>query len=319
VEPSSIVDDLRRRDFTLNAMAASLRPEHFGKLLDPFGGRRDLERKVLRVLHPLSFIEDPTRIFRAVRFEERYRFRMDSDTEALARAAVEKDAFSSISPERLLRELRRVFSEPRSVGALLRLEELGVLRWLHPDLALDPGFIQLLPAAIQWWRNLGERANVELVMLAGLLLSLDAKTAADVAENRLRLPVPELAVLAQALDADARIGVLLNEGTNAALYRRLNPLSGEAICLLRARTLQLGKDAQPLRERLERYAGALRSVRLEIGGSDLKSAGVAAGPAMGKALQETLDAKLNGLIHGRDEELKYALERLLPAGSLKDA
>src|SRR6185503_12059209 len=77
VEPSSVTDDLRRRDFTINAMAVSLMPERFGELLDPFSGRRDLEERRVRVLHPLSFVDDPTRLFRAVRFEERFHFRMD--------------------------------------------------------------------------------------------------------------------------------------------------------------------------------------------------------------------------------------------------
>lgn len=318
VEASSIVDDLRRRDFTLNAMAASLRPEHFGKLLDPFGGQRDLERKVLRVLHPLSFVEDPTRIFRAVRFEERYRFRIDADTEALAREAVEKGALASISPERLLREFRRLFGEPRGVGAVLRLEDLGVLRWLHPALELDRRLLQLMPAAIQWWRTLGEHASTDVAMLAGMLHPLTPAAAVEVAEQRLKVPAPEWALLQQSLRAGERMAELLGEGANAELYRRLHSLPGEAMCMLRARTLQLGKDAQPQRERLERYASALRPIRLEIGGSDLKEAGIEAGPAMGRALQAALDAKLNGLIHRRDEELKYAVEWLQSAVSPKD-
>src|SRR5439155_21270735 len=89
VEHATIREDLRRRDFTINAMAASLKGGEFGRLVDPFGGRRDLEEGTIRVLHNLSFIDDPTRIFRAIRYENRYGFRMDAHTERLARSCVE--------------------------------------------------------------------------------------------------------------------------------------------------------------------------------------------------------------------------------------
>jgi hypothetical protein len=179
---------------------------------------------------------------------------------------------------------------------------------------LETGLVELLPAAVRWWRKLGEHADIELVMLAGLLSPLAPQTAIDVAERRLRLPAAESAILKRCLHAVEELPKLLGEGADSALYQRLHALPGEAICLLRARTLQQGDAASPQRERLERYATTLRPVHLSIGGADLKAAGVAPGPAMGKALQATLDARLDGLIKGAGEELKYALEWLSSHG-----
>ena len=96
---TDLIEDLRRRDFTINAMAIQVNPDRFGRLLDPTGGRADLERGIVRVLHNLSFVEDPTRVFRAVRFEARCGFRMDEHTEALARHALASGALEQVSPE----------------------------------------------------------------------------------------------------------------------------------------------------------------------------------------------------------------------------
>ena len=116
VEHASIREDLYRRDFTVNAMAASLKAEDFGRLVDPFGGRGDLAAETVRVLHNLSFIEDPTRIFRAIRYENRYGFRMDEHTARLARSCVEMGLVGDLSSARLRDELTALLEEGE-VGA----------------------------------------------------------------------------------------------------------------------------------------------------------------------------------------------------------
>ncbi|HEV3479127.1 MAG TPA: CBS domain-containing protein, partial [Gaiellaceae bacterium] len=137
VEHATIREDLFRRDFTINAMAVSLKGEDFGRLVDPFNGRRDLEAKTIRVLHNLSFIDDPTRIFRAVRYENRYGFRMDGHTVALARACVEMNLVGELSSARLRDELQALLDEERVGGAILRMHELGIDRAIQPHLAAD--------------------------------------------------------------------------------------------------------------------------------------------------------------------------------------
>src|SRR5207302_3864097 len=137
VEHASIREDLFRRDFTINAMAASLKGADFGRLVDPFGGRRDLEARRIRVLHNLSFIDDPTRIFRAIRYENRLGFRMDDHTERLARGTVEMGLVGDLSSERLRNELIALLEEGPGHHSILRLREIGVDRAIHPHLAAD--------------------------------------------------------------------------------------------------------------------------------------------------------------------------------------
>ena len=137
VEQASIRQDLYRRDFTINAMAVSLKGEDFGRLVDFFGGRADLERGVVRVLHGLSFIDDPTRIFRAIRYENRYGFRMDGHTLSLARACIDMGLVGELSSARLRDELEPAPSEEQIVDSILRLEEIGLAGSIHPHLAAD--------------------------------------------------------------------------------------------------------------------------------------------------------------------------------------
>ena len=144
VEHASIRQDLFRRDFTINAMAVSLRGGDFGTVIDFFGGYRDLREGVIRVLHNLSFIEDPTRIFRAVRYENRYGFRMDEQTKAFAKSCVEMHLVGDLSSVRLREELIPLLSESDVEWTLGRLFELGVAREVHPKLATGVKTIALV-------------------------------------------------------------------------------------------------------------------------------------------------------------------------------
>ena len=137
VEHASIRSDLARRDFSINAMAVSLKPETFGDLFDFFGGREDLLARRIVVLHNLSFIEDPTRILRAVRYESRYGLRMDEHTLNLARACCAMDLVGDLSSARLRDELVSLLDEEKVDFALRRAEELGVWPAVHGRLRVD--------------------------------------------------------------------------------------------------------------------------------------------------------------------------------------
>src|SRR4029453_5791855 len=144
VEHATIREDLFRRDFTINAMAVSLKGEDFGRLVDPFHGRRDLEAKTIRVLHNLSFIDDPTRIFRAIRYESRYGFRMDEHTQRLGRGTIEMGLVGDLSSARLRDELVALLEEGDAGASILRLAELGAGAAIHPHLAADAEAVELL-------------------------------------------------------------------------------------------------------------------------------------------------------------------------------
>lgn len=148
VQRSSIKEDLRRRDFTINTLAIRLNPDHFGELVDLHGGLRDLQNKTIRVLHSLSFIDDPTRLFRAIRFEQRLNFQLDQDTVVLMKEAVSMKICHRLLANRLSTELHRVLSERRPTKTLARLADFNLLQFIHPRLKWTSGLDRLLDARL---------------------------------------------------------------------------------------------------------------------------------------------------------------------------
>ena len=144
VELSSIKLDLYRRDFTINALALNLTPGHFGQLMDFFGAQRDIKEKVIRVLHSLSFVEDPTRILRAVRFEQRFSFRIDGQTLKLIKNAVQLNLFAKLTGIRLAHELQIILGEENVLENLNRLQDLKLLAAIHPQLNQDAERLRVL-------------------------------------------------------------------------------------------------------------------------------------------------------------------------------
>jgi tRNA nucleotidyltransferase (CCA-adding enzyme) len=295
VEAAALPDDLRRRDFAVNAMAIAVKGDDLGHLYDPHGGLPDLESGLLRVLHERSFADDPTRLLRGVRFEARLDFAFEPDTEVLAREAVEKEALSTVSEDRLGRELIKILEEQEAPTAVRRLRELGVTSALHPALAPDP---EVVASAALGAVTLGTgRVTAEL---AALVVEdpqeLDLWVAGLPLEARDRDAVSRAARVAPRLCEALRE----REHTPSELRALLGGEPPEALAL----ALALGAPSEPVL----RWATELSAVGLEIGGGDLLAAGVPEGPAVGRALEETLRRKLDGLVAGRDEELETALE-----------
>ncbi|GAI47430.1 unnamed protein product, partial [marine sediment metagenome] len=137
VELSSIKKDLYRRDFTINAMAIHLNKKYFGKLIDFFGGQKDLSKGIIRVLYNLSFVEDPARIIRAIRFEQRYNFKMDRTTEDFLKKAIDDKLLSRLRKKRITEELILILKEENPLKSLKRMEELGSLKYILPDVELN--------------------------------------------------------------------------------------------------------------------------------------------------------------------------------------
>ena len=295
VAAAPLSEDLRRRDFTVNAMAVALHGDDLGHLYDPHGGLRDLEAGALRVLHSGSFLDDPTRLLRAVRYETRLGFHMDDDTERDARAAIAEDALSTVSGPRLRDELLDLLGEYEAPSAIERLRDLGVARGLHPALDPDPELVasaSLGAAAIGADRGLASLA----ALVAGAPAELEAWVSALQLEARERDGVTRAARVAPHVVAELRERELVP----SELRDLLGSEPQEAMAL----ALALGAPAEPIL----RWATELSGVRLEIGGADLLAAGVPEGPAVGRALEETLRRKLDGLVAGRDDELRTALE-----------
>ncbi|MBE9547135.1 MAG: CCA tRNA nucleotidyltransferase [Proteobacteria bacterium] len=144
VLPGSIRDDMYRRDFTINTLAISLNPGHFGELMDFYNAERDIKRKLIKVLHDLSFIDDPTRVFRAVRFEQRFGFKTVRSTEKLIKDTVTMNVFAELAGYRISTELKLILQERNPLPVLKRLEELGVLELIHPKAVRNKELKRLL-------------------------------------------------------------------------------------------------------------------------------------------------------------------------------
>lgn len=181
VETSSLKLDLYRRDFTINTLAIKLNKRLYGTLIDYFGGQRDIKEKVLRVLHNLSFVEDPTRVLRAIRFEQRFGFKIGKLTLALIKNAVKINCFKELSGRRLFLELKLILREPDPIKAIERMDELDLLQFVFPEVQLTKGVKDLLEEVrkvIVWYNLLYLEESFEpwKVYWHGLTSPLDNKT-----------------------------------------------------------------------------------------------------------------------------------------------
>jgi tRNA nucleotidyltransferase (CCA-adding enzyme) len=295
VSPAGLSEDLRRRDFTVNAMAVALGGDDLGHLYDPCGGLADLEAGTIRILHAGSFLDDPTRLLRAVRYEIRLGFRMDEDSESAARAAIAEEAMSTVSGARVRDELMDLLAEPDVSVGVERMRELGLDRALHPALDPDP---ELVASASLGAAAIG--ADRGLSALAALCAS--APEELDLWVAGLQLDARDRDAVSRAARVAKRLAGSLRERdhTPSELRALLEGEPPEALAL----ALALRAPAEPVL----RWVTELSRVRLEIGGADLLAAGIPEGPAIGRALEETLRRKLDGLVRGRDDELATALE-----------
>lgn len=294
VEPAPLAEDLRRRDFTVNAMAIGLTGGDAGVLHDPHGGRADLEQGLVRVLHDRSFEDDPTRLLRAVRYETRLGFRIEPHTEALARAQASGDGLSTVSGARVRDELLDLLGEPEVGAAVARMAELGLDRALHPLLRADARLIERARDAA------GEVGADPVLAALAALVACDPDGLAGWVDDLHLTRGRSAAVLRAARGARPLADALRRELAPSAVHALLHSEPPEALAL----ALALGAPEEPIRA----YLDTLRDVKLEITGEDLKRAGIPEGPALGRALRETLRLKLDGVVSGRGDELRAALE-----------
>ena len=306
VASASMEMDLARRDFTINAMAVSLNGRNFGELADPFEGRTDLRNKRVRMLHDRSFIDDPTRLFRAVRFEQRLRFRLERGTERRFREAVSGGMIGNLSGPRLLEQLKLVCFEPDPWLVFNRLDDLDVLRAIHPDLGSDEGLKTLVreispsgsPASSVrdgWW----------ILYLVALFGPHRAETLKGVVDRlkpnrRLRKAIEDMArwsVVERAVQAG-------EIDTPAEFFHAVRSISEDTMLYV-----TLTHPDEGMRKRCESYYYRHRHMRLFIDGGTLRDLGIAEGPAYGRILDEVRSMKLNGEI-GTEEEERHAARDL---------
>lgn len=308
VEISSIKKDLYRRDFTINALAIKLNPKDFGLLIDFFGGQRDLREKAIRVLHNLSFVEDPTRAFRAVRFSERFGFKISKHTENLIKSTIEMNLFDKLSGPRLYEELLLSFNETEPVRTLKKLSDFGLLKVIHPNLVFNEELETIFKSmhdALSWFnlQFLEEKTDRGILYLMSLLSGLKDEEA-KVAMERLA-PSPKVSGmiikgLSQARDVLKRLPF----DNPVEIYNLLNKLKIETILF----SIALSKDRQK-QKAISRYLTELRKVNTILKGDDLKRMGIQPGPVYSKILNELLEEKLKGHLKSREDEERFVISR----------
>ncbi len=308
VVPGSLEEDLRRRDFTINALAFSLNAGRFGRLIDLSGGAADLKAGIIRVLHQRSFRDDPTRIFRAVRFRQRLGFTIEPRTEELIRTAVDLRLFEQVTPERLRHELELIFREPDPPGAVEAMARYDQLRFIHPRLAVTRQtrpFLERLGDHLAWYENTfpGEPVSRWRVYFGGLIYNLSPGDLLRTAE-KFNLSRRFSDQLRAAREDEPEIRQVLLAPADPAPSRVHSLLRGrcpEVTLILMAR---LGSERSA--DRFRRFLTGYRQVTGEVSGRDLADLGLPPGPAYRPILEELLAARLDGRVGTREEELDLA-------------
>lgn len=312
VELSSIKQDLHRRDFTINTLAIRLDPDHWGQLLDFYGGESDLREGVIRVLHSLSFVDDPTRMLRAARLESRLGFRLDPRSEELIADAL--PMLNRVSGDRIRNELKQILSEGEPERALCRLQELGVLHQIHPGLRCDKwlqgGFASLRRdlEPEPWHLKDGDMIFLHLALLGYRLREEDLEMMVKEL-NMTREEADDLHALRRLRETLPQVGWTSRP---SSIYRLLEPYPARVLA-----AAWLATSSRRLRERLLRYQGEWRLVTQEMAGDDLKAMGLEPSPLFGRLLGALRDARLDGKVSTREEE-EALLQKLLIAERKKE-
>lgn len=309
VESGSIKLDLHRRDFTINTLAIRLDGAHLGQLLDFYGGLRDLDQGVIRVLHSLSFIDDPTRILRAARLEQRLDFAIEERTEELIGEAL--PMLERVTGERIRQELELALREPDPVPVIERLQQLDVLPQIHPGLTWDvtsaEAFhnLQELVARPAWREALQEESPAS-VYFALWMAPLPGQVRRAVME-RLKVRRSTREEVGGVVAVTDELKALPPEPRPSQVERVLRPYESQPRVVLAARAALEGCREAHL---LEQYQLRWRHARTAIDGNDLREMGLKPGPQYGVLLDELLAARLDGEVSTESEE-RALLARLL--------
>ncbi|MBW2478273.1 MAG: CBS domain-containing protein, partial [Deltaproteobacteria bacterium] len=266
VEHASVKMDLYRRDFTINTLAITLNPDNYGSLLDYYGGQRDITEKAIRVLHNLSFVEDPTRMFRAVRFEQRLDFKIGKQTEHLLSSAVRLELLGKISGKRIFNEILLILKERNPLPAVERMNSFGLLKALHPALGRKTDYLRLFDQArraTDWYDLLytGRAYSSWLCYFMVLTSSLDSAAMRELSDH-LQIPRRYRVILEDqrddGLDVLKRLGRRRSHSApkDSNLYRWLKPLSTEVLLFMMAKS-----GNEYIRQWISHYFTQLRDVR----------------------------------------------------------
>ncbi|OGX24620.1 MAG: hypothetical protein A2787_07100 [Omnitrophica WOR_2 bacterium RIFCSPHIGHO2_01_FULL_48_9] len=300
VAAGNIADDLLRRDFTINAMAVCINRDSWGKLVDYYGGWADLRAKKVRVLHGKSFEDDPTRILRAVRFAQRFRFSLDKETQQLLKIALREDFPAQVKPERYFAEFKKILEEKQPRAGLGQLAQAGGLKFLSGNLRISPQQLVRIERRLEPLRKKGLLRDKErwLIYLMSLLERLAAPTLEQLLA-KFNLRKTDRVKILSIRDLERSIKTLKKDSPPSQVYRVLHVFPRETILFVRLKVIN--KIIQKhIADFLEKY----HDVTLDINGDDLKKLGVPEGKEIQRILQAVLAKKLDGRIRSRQDQLR---------------
>jgi len=313
VATSLIRQDLYRRDFTINSLAVALSGERHGELVDFFGGRMDIQRREIRVLHSLSFIDDPTRALRAVRYARRLGFTVAPDTGNLISTALAEGVFDRLSGQRLRREIEVLLAEPHPTSALALVADLGLLPAICPGLGWSEGvrsYLMEVEGQLAWYQleQLGTPPESSNLFLGGLAIAAGPDVVEDLA-HRLQLGGPSRDRFLALPAAVAAIKEAANH--QMSLSQRARVVEDHP-----TEALLLAMAELPLECRRNVADAAVASVRvhLPVTGQNLIDRGISPGPHIGRALTMTRNALIDNMIEA-DDALGWALETARSLGA----
>jgi tRNA nucleotidyltransferase (CCA-adding enzyme) len=299
VKPGNLKDDLIRRDFSINAMALHLSPQHFGELIDLYHGKDDLEHRLIRILHPNSFIDDATRILRGLRYEQRLGFSLEPETEKLLRRDVAM--LDTISSDRIRHELELILKEDKPERALRRAEGLGALSRLYPSLKGNGWLAKMFAKA----RQIAKQTSLPPIYLCLLIYNLTEKGNEEFVSH-LNFPKRLAQATRHTLQLKAQLHNLANPQLKPSdVYHSLQGYTTQAI-----QANALASESLVISKHLQLYMAKLRYVKPLLNGDDLKRMGVPAGPQTGEILSALHKARLNGEVQTRKEEEKLVYMKI---------
>jgi len=310
VEKSSIKLDLARRDFTINTLAVSLNPENFGMLIDFFGATRDLKGKTIRTIHNLSFVEDPTRIFRAIKFSNRFGFKIGKVTSNLIKNAIAINCFKNLSGLRVLSEIKQILEEENPIPAIRTMEEYGLEKVLHKKLDIDPKTYHLLESVnkILVWHDL-LYTNEEYPRWSVYFMALLNRTSHKVCEqicDRLNMPLKERSILMEKRYKAEKKLILIEQApsyTIQDLYWALIDFKTEYLLYMMALATH-----EETKKAISNFYTHQKTVKPYIRGRDLMAMGLKPSPVFTVIFNQVLNEKLEGKLKTKKEELAFAAE-----------
>jgi tRNA nucleotidyltransferase (CCA-adding enzyme) len=317
VEHSSLKLDLHRRDFTINTLAISLNKNTFGQLIDFFGAQRDIKEKTIRVLHSLSFVEDPTRVFRAIRFEHRFGFQIGKHTLNLIKNAIKMNFLSKIKGKRIWTELSLIMLEDEPEKILKRLQELDLLKFISPYLIFNKDKEKLfnqMHAVFKWYELLyrGKPCDRLPYYILGLIDHMKHEEVVEFCkktEMAETLKKRTIENIEKIRDTSVKLGTGIMGMKKSEIYKLFEPLSQEAKLFIMART-----KSEEIKKALSNYITYIDTFKTILTGEDLKKLGIKEGPLYREILDKLKEAKIDMNLKTKEEETNFIKNHLLEKG-----